>query len=387
VSRPQLGAVLLAVVPVVALSAPVPKEGTTPFVKWSVTAEPVTNEFHDPLVVGNLVVAGNDRGTLAAYRIKDGSRAWAHEDGKRIFHRPCADGERVYFTSDNGLTAVAADTGRKVWTFAVNGDGGPAVAVPGRGLVVVAGSDGRLHGVAAKTGESLWESDYATDAPKDPPGFDGNRARVQGKPARPSALTTDGDAVFLSVFDQCRVVAAEAKTGKRLWSFQTGGWVFGDATRFGDHVFVGSQDDKLYCLDRKTGAKVWEFATKGRIESGCVADDEAAYIPSCDGGLYAVDRATGKQRWRFQADAQANGKRTAIYSTPVLRGGYLTFAAGEGQVYAVDAKTGQLRWKIRAEAASELFCSPASDGANFFVTSRPTIEKTGASALVAIGLK
>ena len=45
-------------------SAPVPKEGTTPFAKWSVTEDPVTNEMHDPVVVKDLVVVGTDKGAL-----------------------------------------------------------------------------------------------------------------------------------------------------------------------------------------------------------------------------------------------------------------------------------------------------------------------------------
>jgi hypothetical protein len=31
------------------------------------------------------------------------------------------------------------------------------------------------------------------------------------------------------VFDQCRIVAVNSTDGKRLWSFQAGGWVYGSA--------------------------------------------------------------------------------------------------------------------------------------------------------------
>ena len=50
------------VLPSDGVSAPVPKEGTTPYVKWTVTEDPVTNEMHDPIVVKDLVVVGTDKG-------------------------------------------------------------------------------------------------------------------------------------------------------------------------------------------------------------------------------------------------------------------------------------------------------------------------------------
>jgi hypothetical protein len=53
-------------------------------------------------------------------------------------------------------------------------------------------------------------------------------------------------------------------------------------------------------------------------------------------------------------------------------------------MYAIDLATGTLRWKCRPIEGAELFCSPASDGRRIFVTSRPSFEKTGKAALIAI---
>ncbi len=379
-----------ALAPRPAGSAPIPKEGTTPYVKWRVEAEPVSNEMHNPLVVRDMVVVGTDRGDLCAYRCKDGKPVWKHEHGKRIFHRPCGDGDRVYFASADGLTAVAADTGKLVWRFTIDHGDGPSLALGEKGRVFLGGSDGKLYALDAKTGELLWSTDFVADAPPDPPGFPGGSARVGGSPARPSALSSDGETLFLSVFDQSRVVAFDAATGKKVWSYQTGGWIYGEVAATATHAFVGSQDDFFYCLDKRTGKQVWKFKTQGRIESGGVVDDTSVYFASCDGGLYGLSRSDGKLRWRFEADRDVDGRRSAIYSTPVLHRGALHFAAGEGQVYAVDAGTGKLRWKLRPSERSELYCSPASDGTSYFVTTRPRgsgRDRQGESSLFAVSLK
>jgi eukaryotic-like serine/threonine-protein kinase len=168
---------------------------------------------------------------------------------------------------------------------------------------------------------------------------------------------------------------------------QTRGWVWGTAVATPTHVFVGSQDKHFYYADKKTGKEVWRFATKGRIESGGAVDDRSVYFGSCDGGLYCLNQADGKERWRFDTDRYPDGKRSAIYSTPVLRRDTVYFAAGEGQFYAVTADTGTARARLRPEEKSEMYCSAATDGRSFFVTTRPADERTGVASLVAVSLK
>src|SRR5215467_12419354 len=82
----------------IALTAPVPKDGTEPFVKWRIPSDAVSNEMHDPIVVNDTVIVGDDLGHVSAFRAKDGSLLWRHEeDRSRIFYLPSSDGERVYF--------------------------------------------------------------------------------------------------------------------------------------------------------------------------------------------------------------------------------------------------------------------------------------------------
>jgi outer membrane protein assembly factor BamB len=365
---------------------PAPKERMTPFVQWAVSEDFDSNDPHDPLVVKGKVVVGTDKGELRAYRCQDGKSAWTYVDGARIFHRPCSDGEHVYFTSANGLTAVTTESGEKVWRFGLACCDGPTIVLGKRGMVFVGGHDGNLYAIDTKTGKQVWMSDFLTEAPPDRPNFPGQRARVTNTKARPSDLASDGETLFLSVFDQSRVVAVNATSGKQLWSFQAGGWVYGSAVASDRYVFFGSQDKSFYCLDKQTGKHVWKHETKGRVDSGGALDKECVYFGSCDGGLYCLNRSDGKKRWGFATDRR-HGRNSAIYSVPVLQGSGVCFAAGEGQAYGVDRDTGALKWKIRPSDGSELFCSPATDGKCFFLVTRARDKEPGRPALVAIGLK
>jgi RNA polymerase sigma factor (sigma-70 family) len=389
------GTSLVAPHPVARLTAaPVPK-GTigTPSVDWKYVEK--SHELSSPVLCGDKVVVGTGDGVLRAFRAKDGEPAWQYKHGTRIYHRPSADGNRVFITSSAGVTAVTAGTGEEVWRFDVKQGQGPSLTDAKLGLVYAAGENGQLYALDARSGEEKWAADFVSDAPPDRPGFPGKHARIDGTLARPTALTSDGTMLVLSVFDQSRVIAFDAKTGKRLWAFQAGGWVYGAAALTETHVCFGSQDKRLHCLDRKTGEPVWAFETGDRIECAPVADRTAVYVPACDGGLYAVSQKGGEKLWRFEADPKPDGKPTAIYSTPVLRGDVLHFAAGEGQFYAVNKSDGTQKWKIRPSEDSEAFCHAITDGTRFFVTTRPKTRRAkqpapanpGEAALVAIGLK
>jgi outer membrane protein assembly factor BamB len=372
----------------VGTAAPLTKEKdpATPFVQWAARDEFAANEPHDPMVVGDRVIVGTDKGELRAYRCKDGEPAWTQNYGGRLFHRPSSDGKRIYFMSNRGLTAAAADDGAEAWATKLPFGDGPVLALVKPALVCVAGDDGTLYAVDAATGKQAWTADLLTDAPADPPDFPGERARLGGTKARPSSLAADGQALFVSIFDQSRVVAFDVATGKQLWSFQAAGWVYGSAVATAKHVFVGSQDKRFYCLDRQTGKKVWDYKTNSRIESGGAVDEKFVYFGSCDGHVYCLAQADGKERWKFAADRDGD-RASAIYSVPVLRRDSLYFAAGEGQVYALDRETGRLKGKVRPSEQSHLYCSLAADDVHLFATTRARNKGTGEPSLVAIGLK
>ena len=70
---------------------------------------------------------------------------------------------------------------------------------------------------------------------------------------------------------------------------------------------------------------------------------------------------------------------------PVLGQGAVYFASGEGQFYAVAADTGTVRGRVRPAEKSTMYCSAATNGRTFFVTTSG--KGTGTASLVGISLK
>ncbi|HET6882099.1 MAG TPA: PQQ-binding-like beta-propeller repeat protein, partial [Pirellulales bacterium] len=343
----------------------------------------------DPLIVNELVVVGSDSGMLRAFDEATGKLVWSYAHGMRIYARPESDGKRVFAISESGgAVAVMRHDGSLAWSQPSQLGFGAVATCAEAELVFLAGNDGIVRALDTSSGKERWATNVVNDAPPDPPGFNGNRARFQGKPARPTAAACDGKWIFVSLFDQSRVVGFDIADGTKKFDYQAGGWVFHAPLIDGDRVFIGGQDKVLYCIDRSSSKLAWKFRTKGRIESSAAVHGEKVYIGSCDGAFSCVNRDTGEDIWTF--DIQTDGQQTtAIYSDPLILDDNVCFAAGEGHVYALDLNNGKLRWKFRPLEDSELFTSPASDGRFIYVSSRPQFNNmgqavSGKAALIAI---
>jgi eukaryotic-like serine/threonine-protein kinase len=342
----------------------------------------------DHVVVGDGVLFALDReGLVHAIDTVTGKPRWIGKQRlscDRYFGITLAAHEQaalVLVGTDHGLYALRAEDGEQVWFTAVAaGVAGPAVA---KGVVVAGGADGKVYGFDLQSGEVRWESNYLEDRPDDPPGFRGADARFR-EPARPCAAATDGEMVALSVFDQCRTLAFDAASGKRLWDFRTGGWMYGKPAIGPLFVYVGSQDNHVYAVDKQLGKQQWKVATESRNEAMGALQDRFVYCGCCDGTVRAIDAAVGRVVWTFPID-QVEQRTLAIYAAPVVRGDTVVFGAMEGTVYALDRATGKLRWKLRPSAASEISGDLETDGERLFVVTRMDGDK-GESSVLAIRL-
>lgn len=372
----------------------------TPQVAWEFKSK-LRQNFEKkmvPIGLGDLCLTdgvayvGDDEGILRAFRSSDGELLWKHNHGERLYNAPICDGTRVYVSTEKGVEAVDCKSGTPVWKVEIPGSGQLAVwpaRDPGEGKVqtlFVGSNDGLMNALIASTGKRRWRESMLENAPKDPAGFEGDRARIGESKARPRGIATNGKLVFQGIFDQSRVVALRAAGGSTVWSFPTKGWVGAAPTVDRDAVFVGSQDRKIYRVNKDTGEQQWAFSTGSRVSSAPAVHGNQVFASSCDGRMYCLDRETGDLKWKYRTDPDKTGRRF-IYCNPIVTEDSIYFAVGCGLVYALDITNGELRWKIRPLPDSQLYSSLVTDGSRLFVTSRPDWDGNGAAALIAIGPK
>jgi outer membrane protein assembly factor BamB len=361
-----------------------------PAVLWKFRPESSGGSIPD---LGGILAAGDqlycsDRsGRIYSLGAADGVRRWTYEIGKTGWSKaPLVMGDIAYFATSVGVLALSTGDGTLVWHFDIPLGADETSPLMVDDTVLVCGYDGNVYSLDAQTGELGWSTDIVADAPPSPPGFDGQRARLTNKPAKPMIAASDGKTLFQPVFDQSRLVALDCATGGVRWSFQAKGWIYAHPVVDNNRVFIGSQDKNFYCLDKDSGQVLWTFTTKWRVGAGAAVHDDAIYFGSHDGAFYRLAAKTGKMVWSFQSDADSTG-RSFIGAAPLIADGVAYFAGTEGQVYALTTADGALRWKFRPSENSHIDSDLATDGQRLFLTTRPNGDKNGESAIIAIGEK
>jgi outer membrane protein assembly factor BamB len=308
------------------------------------------------------------------------SRAWLTDHDE-----PSVDKGQVYITSEKGIVAIRRELGTLKWEYSIEHGAGETMPLPIGDRVFTSGYDGNSYALHRDTGAVVWKAGFLSDAPPDPPEFDGKRARFQKILARPRGAACDGKIFVQCVFDQCRVIAMDCAGGKRLWSFGTGGWTDGVPTIVGDKVYITSQDRNLYCLEHDSGRLLWTFETKSWLSSQAGVEKEIVFLPHHRGRLYQIAAKTGEQLKLFEAEDLVD-RESLVGSCPMISKGIVYFATVKGQVYAVDIDSGKVKWKLRPAPGSELGMA-ATDGRRIFVTCHKTIDKAGEYSIVALGKK
>jgi PQQ-dependent dehydrogenase (methanol/ethanol family) len=175
------------------------------------------------------------------------------------------------------------------------------------------------------------------------------------------------DGVIYVTTDFSEVWAFDARTGKKLWSFdpQTRYWQINTCCSpvnrgvaiWGDKVFVGALDGRLIALDAKTGKPVWSTQTfpkttrlsitgAPRVIKGVVIIGNGGAELGARGFVAGYDAETGKQKWKFwmvpgktDHDGAASDKAMKI-AFPTWRGHWWDYGGGgtpwDGMAYDPD---------------------------------------------------
>jgi len=146
---------------------------------------------------------------------------------------------------------------------------------------------------------------------------------------------------------------------KVLWTLPVGKGYGGAAIRDAKVYFldrVGSEQDKLRCLDLATGKEEWAFAydAPGEIShdgsrSTPAVDDKFVFTVGPFGHLHCVDKATHKPVWQKNLLSDYGGKKPtwAVAQSPLLYKDLVIVAPQSASVgvVALEKATGQERWR------------------------------------------
>lgn len=238
-------------------------------------------------------------GELIAMDPATGGVAWRQRLEAGI-GAPTIDGGVVYIVSRNNQAwAVDAATGQLIWNVPANNTGavlagGAAPAVTSRIVAFPFGS-GEIGGILRRSGAALWTTSVVG-------GRDGaayaNINDITSDPVIANGLIYAGN-------QSGRVVAIDPARGTRLWTADEG--AYSPMLVTGSDLFFVSDRNELIRLEASSGARVWGIE-----------------LP-----LYVADRER---------------RRRAVFTHfgPILAGGRLVVASGDGNVRFFSPESGAL---------------------------------------------
>jgi outer membrane protein assembly factor BamB len=310
-------------------------------------------EFPPAIAYGHLYYADGG-GRIYSVSTSTGLRDWRYDARRSSASTPAVGphahgtvyasflnrlGSRGKSTGDGVVVALAAGTGHVRWTAHVGASETSPLLVGDR--LFVGGWDATISALDARSGRRLWT--YRTGG------------AVKG------GLAGAGGLVYAGSYDG-HVYALDAASGRLVWRASGSPQLFGHGTFYATpavaygRVYVGSTDGRMYSFGARSGRLRWSHHTGGYVYGSAAVWGGLVLVGSYDHRFYAFDAATGAVRWRFDARGPISGSATVI-------GGVVYFATLSGHTYGLDARSGRQLWSF----ADGKYAPAVSDGKLVYV--------------------
>jgi len=329
---------------------PVPHHPPAPAPLWTFALGAGT--WAPPVVADGTVYIGTRGGQFHAVNAADGRGLWTWSGAHPIDGRAVVSDGTVYFVdTQTNLIALNRADGTLRWSVPLHDEqlaGKPVATNPTfnhraayplviDGTLYCGSSDGGVYALDAASGRKLWRHDA--------------RAPVFSGIGRHGA-----DTLCFGTMDGS-VVLLDRRTQQETFRARTAGGVVTVPLVVGDQVIAGSRDYLLYGFHLADGSVAWRFSYWfSWIESTPVLRDGLIYVGASDySRVSAIDPATGRARWQTPVHGMNWGSPLvtddAVFTGTVAQNVPGTVIAHTGGIVALDRATGAVKWRWLAAPA------------------------------------
>src|SRR5271157_4135954 len=158
--------------------------------------------------------------------------------------------------------------------------------------------------------------------------------------------------------DDHNVYCLDAATSSYMWSYTTGNYGWSSPAIANERVYVGSGDGRLYCLNAMTGAFIWSTPSYGIGDSSPAIACGRVYFGSSNNMIYCLNATNSTLIWNYVT----NG---GIHSSPAVTNDRVYVGSDNNMLYCLNATTGTLIWNYTT--SMEVYSSPVVSGGEVYV--------------------
>ncbi|MFB6142595.1 MAG: PQQ-binding-like beta-propeller repeat protein [Halorientalis sp.] len=216
------------------------------------------------------------------------------------------------------------------WSLETSGPSARPVVADGRAYLPTASA---VLAVDAASGDVLWREDGG-----DPPLW-------------PREVCVHGDTVYVAAVEEPAVVALDAASGRRRWTFSPREGEFGVRSllvqpREHSPVLYAGGDGAVYALDPATGRTDWRREVFGTVAHLALGLPSLVAVTET-GEVYALSVDDGTGQWRRNLNARTTALAAPYGSGPVV-------SSFGGPTTALDRSAGATRWQRDGWSADSL---------------------------------
>jgi outer membrane protein assembly factor BamB len=273
----------------------------------------------------SIVVVGTDKGDVLAFDA-DGKALWTVRISSEVIAPPrVSDKVVIVFSGDGKIYGLAAADGKTMWVdprtnppLTIRNSAGGTVS---RGGLLTGTAGGRLLAIDAQSGTIAWDAAVAT------PKGSTELERIADVTSLPFV---DEKEVCAAAY-QGRVACFDIIRGTLIWSRDVSS--LAGLTADAQRVYVVDDKDGVQAFDRSNGASIWkqDVLAKRRIGGPQLIGDQLGVV-DVEGYLHLLSRADGAYVGRMATDG------SLATTQPAQLGGGLVWQSEKGTIYSVTSQ-------------------------------------------------
>ncbi|HEX2607669.1 MAG TPA: PQQ-binding-like beta-propeller repeat protein [Flavisolibacter sp.] len=299
--------------------------------RWTYSS--AANVISTPALFNQLVVFGNQNGTIEALDRKTGQRKWTYQTDGPIFSSPAASGSKLVVGSADNNVYCLNEAGKLVWKYKTGASvlGCPVVE---QNKVYIGGSDHSFRALDLNKGTVLWS-------------YDSLKGPLVSTPVIRDSL------LIFGAWDN-NLYALNKHSGALVWKWNGSLPVINYSPAAcipvikDDRVYVVAPDRFLSAIDLHSGQTVYRTKEGGLRESiGISEKGDLVYGKSMQDTVVAFRTGTDQPQLAWKMHVGFGYEHAP--SMLVEKQGQLYFGTRNGIVYAIAPATQTISWAYKID--------------------------------------